>query len=234
MFISLLNGQTRMKEHTAFNPTLDKLGFSFGIHADGVSGIFNIDHQTWPTSHTHNGRTHVFDETSPVRLTALKIGNEPISVVQAVPLESDIEPWKAKWLIGKEWQEDEKPLEKGKGKGKEKELVDQPQVASTSTSAPDRDVDTAQMGKRGSTEESDQTPDKRQKIGENTISGPFPPQRDSNPAPSHMVMARDSQAGSHSSNTRLAAPLPGSNVWHVWVTLTDGEPLFLLSRQRLN
>jgi len=97
-----------------FNPSLDDIKLSVNVIVEGVTMTYSIDHQTWPTTHTHNGKTHVFDETSPIRLHSINYSEDDVDALELNKLsESEIEVWKAKHLIGKEWEEDE---EDGEGK----------------------------------------------------------------------------------------------------------------------
>jgi len=93
--------------------------------------IYSIDHQTWPTTHTHNGKTHVVDETPPIRLQSIN-GSE--DDVVKLP-EGNIEVWKAKHLVGREWEEDG---EDGKGEQPAVEAESQhPRSRSTRSRSPD-------------------------------------------------------------------------------------------------
>lgn len=76
---------------------------------NGITSTYSIDHQTWPNTHTHNGQSHVFDETSPVRLESVVAKNG--NLLKPTRYTEDTREglvWRAKHLIGKEWEEDER------------------------------------------------------------------------------------------------------------------------------
>jgi hypothetical protein len=81
-----------------------------------VTTTYSIDHQTWPTSHSHNGQIHFFDQTSPIRLTSIHVDGDNLDLEERDP-EDDVVGvvWKAKHLIGKQWEEDELETTKPRG-----------------------------------------------------------------------------------------------------------------------
>jgi hypothetical protein len=97
-----------------FDPSLHDIKLSVNVIVEGVTMTYSIDHQTWPTAHVHNGQKHVFDETSPIRLHSMNDSEDAVDTLELNKLsEPETEVWKAKHLIGKEWEED---AEDGKAK----------------------------------------------------------------------------------------------------------------------
>ena len=114
-----------------FNPSLGDIKLSVNVIVEGVTMTYSIDHQTWPTTHTHNGKTHVFDETSPIRLQSMDGSVDDVDQLS----EAGIEVWKAKHLVGREWEED---VEGGKEKHPAAEAESQhPRTRPTRCRSPD-------------------------------------------------------------------------------------------------
>jgi len=83
---------------------------------DGVTSTYSVDHQTWPTTYCHNGQVHVFDQTSPIRLASIHVDGDSLDLEERDPEEDVVGVvWKAKHLIGKEWEEDESQTPKPRG-----------------------------------------------------------------------------------------------------------------------
>lgn len=75
--------QDDIRDVVSFNPNLKDVDISINIKVDGMTSVYTIDHQTWPTKITHNGVEHVFDETSSIRLDSI------MRTVLPVPLPYD-------------------------------------------------------------------------------------------------------------------------------------------------
>jgi hypothetical protein len=112
--------QSNIDRFTPFNPDLSDIKLSINLIVDGVTTTYSIDHQTWPTAHTHNGQIHIFDQTSPIRLASIHVGGDNLDLEERDP-EDDVEGvvWKAKHLIGKQWEEDELETPKPRGVSQE-------------------------------------------------------------------------------------------------------------------
>jgi hypothetical protein len=108
--------QSNIDRFTPFNPDLSDIKLSINLVVDGVTTTYSIDHQTWPTSHSHNGQIHIFDQTSPIRLASIHVGGDNLDLEERDP-EEDVDGvvWKAKHLIGKQWEEDELETSKPRG-----------------------------------------------------------------------------------------------------------------------
>ena len=156
-----------MNRHIPFNPTLSDIRFSFNVISKGVTTTYSVDHQTWPTTHSHNGRNHVFDETSPIRLESIRHAGEDLGLMDPGPRsEAETEVWKARHLIGKERQEDKDEEERDKpGSSAQRggESTSRP-LASTSTST--SGLSEVQKGKRPASPDPIGTQDKKQKTME--------------------------------------------------------------------
>lgn len=83
---------------------------------DGVTTTYSVDHQTWPTTYSFNGQVHIFDQTSPIRLASIHVDGDSLDLEEQ-DLEEDVDGvvWKAKHLIGKQWEEDELETPKLRG-----------------------------------------------------------------------------------------------------------------------
>ena len=108
--------QSNIDRFTPFNPHLGDIKLSINLVVDGVTTTYSVDHQTWPTTHSHNGQIHIFDQTSPIRLTSIHVDGDSLDLEEQ-DLEEDVDgvAWKAKHLIGKQWEEDELETPKLRG-----------------------------------------------------------------------------------------------------------------------
>jgi hypothetical protein len=86
--------------HTPFDPDHNDLKISINIEADGVKSVYTIDRQTWPTTFTHNGVEHMFDETSSIRLAAIKTDEVALDLRDRPYGYPEPSPWRARELIG--------------------------------------------------------------------------------------------------------------------------------------
>jgi len=110
------SNQSAIDRFTPFNPDHNDIKLSINLTVDGVTSTYSVDHQTWPTTYSHNGQVHVFDQTSPIRLASIHADGDSLDLEERDP-EDDVVGviWKAKHLIGKEWEEDEPQTPKPRG-----------------------------------------------------------------------------------------------------------------------
>jgi hypothetical protein len=115
--------QSNIDRFTPFNPITSDIKLSINILVDGVTTTYSIDHQTWPTAHTHNGQVHIFDQTSPIRLASVHVGGDSLDLEERDP-EDGVEGvvWKANHLIGRQWEEDEPEPSKSSGPSRKSPL----------------------------------------------------------------------------------------------------------------
>jgi hypothetical protein len=108
--------QSNIDRFTPFKPITSDIKLSINLIVDGVITTYSIDHQTWPTTYSHNGQIHIFDQTSPIRLASIHVDGDNLDLEERDP-EDDVEGvvWKAKHLIGKQWEQDELDSPKPRG-----------------------------------------------------------------------------------------------------------------------
>jgi hypothetical protein len=204
------------------------------VVAGSVASRFCVDHQTWPTTSPNDHKhSRPLDETSPVRLKYIEIIDYVHPVIQNHDPKLDPKPWKAKWLIGKEWQEDEETLERTAGK----DVMSNDQQHEDSTTAIASVSGTAPKGKRVA-DDLDRTFDKKPKITEETIDAALaendstmnhdPPLRD--PSFSQNQHVGSDHGTEHYIDTRQPHEFIDLEDKLLWVRLTDDSRFSLKVR----
>lgn len=65
-----------------------------------MTSVYSIDRQTWPTTFSHNGVEHPFDETSSIRVQSISRDEEPLHLPIPPAGHFEPSPLRAKELIG--------------------------------------------------------------------------------------------------------------------------------------